>query len=215
MTRTNLLSIACTYALVMSSCNVERPGNPSATPSASASDVATTTPAPASQTSPTAPVAATTPDATPDAMADARFDGYGDMRFGMTAAEAAKAWAGELTRLGTEGESCYYLTPKWVKNAGEFAFMVEDDRFVRYSTQSAKLTAPGGGKVGMSTPQIEALYAGRIERMPHKYTDGQDLRIKDSADATRAVLFETDAKGMVTNWRAGVAPQVDYVEGCA
>ena len=137
------------------------------------------------------------------------------MRFGMTAAEATTAWAGELTRSGSDGEPCYYLTPKWVRNSAEFAFMVEDDRFVRYSTGSANFTAPGGGKVGMTTAQIDALYAGRIERMPHKYTDGQYLRIKDSDDAKRAVLFETNAAGVVTEWRAGVAPQVDYVEGCS
>jgi len=137
------------------------------------------------------------------------------MRFGMAAAEATTAWTGELTRYGADGEACYHLSPKWAQNSAEFAFMVEDDRFVRYSTESAKFTAPGGGKVGMTTAQIEAMYPGRIERMPHKYTDGQYLRIKDSDDAKRAVLFETDAKGMVTEWRAGVAPQVDYVEGCS
>jgi hypothetical protein len=28
-------------------------------------------------------------------------------------------------------------------------------------------------------------------------------------------VFETDAGGTVTEWRAGVPPQVDYVEGCS
>jgi len=31
---------------------------------------------------------------------------------------------------------------------------------------------------------------------------------------TGALVFETDAQGRVTRWRAGVPPQVDYVEGC-
>ena len=29
-----------------------------------------------------------------------------------------------------------------------------------------------------------------------------------------ALVFETDTQGRVTHWRAGVPPQVDYVEGC-
>ncbi|HWI23748.1 MAG TPA: lectin, partial [Lysobacter sp.] len=29
------------------------------------------------------------------------------------------------------------------------------------------------------------------------------------------LVFETDAAGKVTAWRAGVPPQVDYVEGCS
>ena len=211
MNRITLLSTACTCVLALSACNIERPAASAPTPAAQPPAAATTpTPVNAPQTPAPAPAATFA-----DSMTDARFDGYGDMRFGMTAAEATKAWGGELTSLGTDGELCYYLTPKWVKRAAEFAFMVEDDRFVRYSTDSAKMIAPGGGKVGMTTAQIEALYPGRIERLPHKYTDGQYLRIKDTADAKRAVLFETDAKGTVTNWRAGVAPQVDYVEGCA
>ena len=75
----------------------------------------------------------------------------------------------------------------------------------------------GGGKVGMSKAQIAALYAG-IEEEPHKYTDGQYLRIKDAAGGNGVLLFETDGKGdaaKVSEWRIGVPPQVDYAEGCS
>jgi hypothetical protein len=34
-----------------------------------------------------------------------------------------------------------------------------------------------------------------------------------SSDAT--LVFEIDADGRVTAWRAGLPPQVDYVEGCS
>lgn len=34
-------------------------------------------------------------------------------------------------------------------------------------------------------------------------------------DGSEAVLpFETDAQGRVEEWRIGLPPQVDYVEGC-
>ena len=34
-------------------------------------------------------------------------------------------------------------------------------------------------------------------------------------DCRIRVIFETDAEGTVTEWRVGLPPQVDYVEGCA
>jgi hypothetical protein len=59
------------------------------------------------------------------------------------------------------------------------------------------------------------MYAGRIEEQPHKYVEGgKNLRIK-SDDGASALVFEVDANGKVTAWRAGVSPQIDYVEGCS
>src|SRR5688500_5791963 len=145
----------------------------------------------------------------------ARFDGYGDMRFGMTAAQARQAWGGELTGIAAEGETCYHLSPKWVEVPAELAFMIEHDKFVRYSSEDAKLVAPGGGKIGMGQAQIEALYPGRVEVQPHKYSDGKYLRIKDAGGGNAVLIFETNASGVVDEFRVGVPPQVDYVEGCS
>lgn len=156
----------------------------------------------------------------PDGNRDlARFDGYGDVRFGTTAEAMEQAWGGELSTLGKEGnESCYFMTPTWVKTPSEFNFMIGDGKFVRFGTESDKFVAPGGGKVGMTRAEIGRLYAGRIEEQPHKYTDGLYLRIKDPAAGKGVLIFETDARGdtaKVTEWRVGVPPQVDYVEGCS
>lgn len=149
----------------------------------------------------------------------ARFDGYGDIRFGTAAAGMGKAWGGELTTVGKEyNESCYFMTPVWVKTPSEFNFMIGDGKFVRFGTESAKFVAPGGGKVGMDKAAIGTLYAGKVEEQPHKYTDGQYLRIKDPAGGKGVLIFETDAKGddaKVTEWRVGVPPEVDYIEGCS
>jgi hypothetical protein len=149
----------------------------------------------------------------------ARFDGYGDIRFGTPAEKMAEAWGGELVTLGKDANpSCYFMTPKWVKVPAEFAFMIGDGEFARFGTESEKFVAPGGGKVGMSKSEIAKFYAGRIEERPHKYTDGQYLRVRDTAGGAGVLLFETDGKGdaaKVTEWRVGVPPEVDYVEGCA
>jgi hypothetical protein len=56
--------------------------------------------------------------------------------------------------------------------------------------------------------------AAKVE--PHKYTDGPYL-VQPPAAATGSayrIVFETDGR-RVTRYRAGMRPQVEYVEGCA
>lgn len=154
----------------------------------------------------------------PPAAADtlARFDGYGDMRFGMSAEQAKQAWGGELKGKPSADGGCYYLQPIWASNPREFGFMIEDGKFVRVDVGNDKETAPGGGKRGMSGDEIRALYAGRVEQQNHKYVPGAHyLRVNDAGGGTGALVFETDAAGKVTAWHIGVPPQVDYVEGCS
>jgi hypothetical protein len=143
----------------------------------------------------------------------ARYDGYGDMRFGMDEAAFRTAWAGELG--GQSGDACFYLWPKWVRAPSDFAFMFEHGKFVRYDVGTAKETAPGGGKVGMTGQQIRDLYAGHVQTQPHKYVVGGKVLRVTRAGGDGVLVFELDAAGKVTAWRAGVPPQVDYVEGCS
>ena len=203
--------------LALTACNADHTPAPA--------DDAATTPAPAAPADaapadsvplPAEPSPAAPPTPAPAPADDlARFDGYGDMRFGMTAAQARQAWGGELKGIAAEGEACYHLSPKWVKAPAELAFMIEGDKFVRYSSEDAKLVAPGGGRIGMTADEIKALYPGRVEEQPHKYTDGKYLRIKDAGGGTAVLIFETNAKAVVEEFRVGVPPQVDYVEGCS
>ncbi len=198
--------------LALSACGDRTPATDDAATRPVADQPATDVP-PATAPTPPAPnpMQPTTPAAD---SGDSRFDGYGDMRFGMSDEEAKTAWSGELNGAPGAGETCYHLSPKWANVPADFAFMIEDDKFVRYSTESSKHTAPGGGKVGMGADEIKALYPGRVEEQPHKYSDGKYLRIKEPA-GSNALVFETDAGGKVTDWRVGVPPQVDYVEGCS
>lgn len=209
------LSALSLLLLALAACDADRapaPADDVATPP----DVSAGT-APADRVPPPVEPAPASPAPAEPAPADglARFDGYGDMRFGMTAAQTRQAWGGELKGIAAEGEACYHLSPKWVKVPAELAFMIEGDKFVRYSSEDAKLVAPGGGRIGMSQAQIETLYPGRIEVQPHKYSDGKYLRIKDTGGGNAVLIFETDAKGVVDEFRVGVPPQVDYVEGCS
>lgn len=144
----------------------------------------------------------------------ARVDGYGHMRFGMDESAFRQAWQGDLTGAVDPGGGCSYLRPVWVKQPRQFGFMFEQGRFVRYDVGTAKEVAPGGGRVGMDVAQIRALYGDAVQVMPHKYTAGaSNLRVVP--ERGKAVLvFETAADGKVVRWRAGLPPQIDYVEGC-
>ena len=134
------------------------------------------------------------------------------MRFGMDEAAARATWVGGLN--GEASDGCHYLNPNGAKPPAYLAFMFDGGKFVRYDVGNDDIEAPGGGRRGMDTADIEALYAGRVRATPHKYTDGQYLRIEDEA-GDGVLVFETDASGVVTEWHAGVPPQVDYVEGCS
>lgn len=147
----------------------------------------------------------------------ARWDGYGDVRLGMSPEQVREHWGGQLEGQPEESDGvggCHYLRPAWAVDDRSFGFMIEGGKLVRYDSLNPKELAPGGGRVGMSAEEIGRLYAGRVETRPHKYEDGASyLRVSEPGQAG-VLVFETDAQGVVTRWRVGLAPAVDYVEGC-
>lgn len=175
----------------------------------SASTTVTGVPA-AAATPATSSTAATT--ATAGALAHA--DGYGHMRFGMDESAFRHAWQGDLTGAVDAAGGCSYLRPTWVKQPRAFGFMFERGRFVRYDVGTAREVAPGGGRVGMNVAQIRARYGDAVQVMPHKYTAGASYLRIVPPQGQGVLVFETDAEGKVVRWRVGLAPQIDYVEGC-
>jgi hypothetical protein len=76
-------------------------------------------------------------------------------------------------------------------------------------------TAEGAG-VGDTEASILERYAGRVRTTPHKYTGprGHYLVVSAPPDTRHLIIFETDGRTVV-NYRAGVRPAVELVEGCA
>jgi len=187
--------------------------DPAAAPATEPQTTATATPM-AEAPAPTPAADDTAAPAGP--VSQASFLGYGDMKLGSTVEEARAAWGGELNGAPMEGTTCHYLWPKWITRPADFAFMMEDGRFVRYDVGTDKETAPGGGKVGMSVEELQKLYGGALKGVPHKYTQGGQYLSMDAGDvAPTRLVFEVDAAGKVTSWRVGLSPQVEYVEGCS
>ncbi|MDR6674095.1 lectin [Xanthomonas sp. 1678] len=214
------LPAAALLLLALSACDTSPPASPpSASAPAAANDDALPPPPldqPDTDVPPAqAPAAAIPPEMAPAERQLARANGYGDLRLGMSAAQARTAWGGELDGQPGEPGGCYVLRPRWAKGGNDFGLMFEADKLVRYDVRTPKETAPGGGKVGMDLAQLRALYAGRLEEQPHKYIEGgKILRISSAAGESGVLVFEIDAAGKASAWRVGLPPQVDYVEGC-
>ena len=202
--------LVMTSALLVTACKQPEapvePVPPPLPPAASSPLDATPAPAPA----------ATDTAAPAGPVSQASFLGYGDMKLGSTVEEARTAWGGELNGAPMEGTTCHYLWPKWISRPSEFAFMMEEGKFVRYDVGTDKETAPGGGKVGMSADELKKLYGDALKSAPHKYRQGAQYLSLEAGDvAPTRLVFEADAAGKVTSWRVGLSPQVDYVEGCS
>jgi hypothetical protein len=145
------------------------------------------------------------------------FEGFGPAAFGADQEQVRIAWGRDLEAAPPGAATCYYLMPQPPPAGGyRIAFMIEDGRFARIDVRAVDIVAPGGGNLGMNAEEIEALYPGRVEERPHKYVEGAKyLRIPDAAGGKGVLLFATDADGHVSEWRIGLPPQVDYVEGCS
>ena len=127
-----------------------------------------------------------------------------------------QAWGGALeAEPAGAPDACHYLfmRPRPALGYGT-AFMVEGGRFVRLDVDDPAALAPGGGRIGMTAAQIEALYPGQLEARPHKYVDGARYLRVTRPGSEAVLVFETDEAGRVQEWRIGLPPQVDYVEGC-
>jgi hypothetical protein len=138
--------------------------------------------------------------------------GIGPLRAGMTLAEASQALGGALVvpaQADTAG--CRYV--QWRGGPRGVRLMVEGGRVVRVDVDSAGVRTVVGAGVGDTEEQLRRLYPAHMAVAPHKYEDGHYLTVTDPADSSFAIVFETTG-GKVARYRAGLRPQVEYVEGC-
>ena len=142
--------------------------------------------------------------------------GFGALHPGMTFAEANDSLKGALKAAkGANLAECDYV--QWEGGPKGVLVMVLENKIARLDvTDSSTLTTDAGAKVGDSEERIKSLYGARVSTTPHKYEDGNYLRVKsaNATDTSHFLVFET-VKGTVTRFRAGVVPGVDYVEGCS
>lgn len=180
-------------------------------------------PSPAA-TAPSAGAAATPAPMVPaTGQGPARLDGFAGAMLGAGITEVRSGFGAPLQGLGTDAagkplptddgnDGCYFLRPQ---DAEDPRLMIEGRKLVRYDVRSAAITAPGGGKVGMTLGELQVLYPERADVGPDKYDEkAQHLRVRPAQEGGAVIDFALGADGRVGAWRVGQTPQVDYVEGC-
>ncbi|GGD07864.1 hypothetical protein [Aquisalinus flavus] len=142
-------------------------------------------------------------------------EGYCGVLFGMSAGEARAAYPGGLVGGPDEDPygdpGCYYLNV--APENYEIGFMVVDGTVMRLDVRAPGVTTEAGAMVGMAAEDVLARYPD-AERLPNKYTDEDDIHVDLGNDA-KAIFEQEVGEGTISRYRIGLAPPVDYVEGCA
>jgi len=147
-----------------------------------------------------------------------RFEGFGPAKFGDGQEAVRMSWGAPLTSgKSAPGSSCYIVGQDPPPPDGRgISFMFENERFVRYDVDVARIVAPGNLVVGATADDVRRAHAGRVEEQPHKYVEGGRTLIVTPAEGGDArLVVETDSTGTISRWHIGVQPQVLYVEGCS
>ena len=141
-------------------------------------------------------------------------EGIGPVRVGTTLSELNSALGEQLKPAYDVNPECDYVDPAALPPG--IALMVVRDTIVRIDVDTAGIATPEGAAVGDTETKILELYRGRVEVQPHKYTGptGHYLVVTWPTDTLHLLIFETDGEKVV-NYRAGVRPAVEYIEGCA
>jgi len=144
--------------------------------------------------------------------------GLGPVRIGMTVAEATKA-AGRAIVAPTAAAvsvspGCAFATVDGMPGVG---LMLNDGVIGRIDINAGAISTSSGAHIGSTEQEIKDLFPGIITVTDHAYVDGGHyLTLTPTADSLKdfRVVFETDGQ-VVTSYRAGKTPQVEWVEGCA
>jgi hypothetical protein len=150
--------------------------------------------------------------------------GIGPVQLGMGVQEAERALQTRLRPMSPEESDACWQTQRADGQQPHIWYMVEEGRITRMDigdtvgvsdanpTITVK-TAEGIG-IGAKESDVLAAYGPATKVMPHKYDEKGHYLVVDSPDAKSALVFET-SDGIVTTFRTGFHPSVDYVEGCA
>lgn len=135
--------------------------------------------------------------------------GIGPVKVGMTPREALGLTM-DIAGAEVAGATCAYVKSGRVP-AG-VGVMASGGQVARIDVDSGTVATAEGAKIGDPEARIHQLYAGRVKEQPHKYTNGHYL-VVTPADTAYRLVFETDGR-VVTAYRAGREPEVEWVEKC-
>jgi hypothetical protein len=141
--------------------------------------------------------------------------GYGELRIGMTVANAAIALKSAIPSTAGLDTACAYI--HIAKAPPGLRIMIVGGTVARIEIDSSSIATGLGARVGDSESRVRELYGSRVTVEPHKYLPHGHYMVVapiPPTDAGFRLIFETDGS-RVTKYRAGRLPQVQWVEGCA
>ena len=91
----------------------------------------------------------------------------------------------------------------------------EGSGIISVNGAAAHCAQPGDLVIICAYAEFEEAEAARYKANLVYVDGGNSLAFVSSGVAPSRLVFETDAGGIVTEWRVGLSPQADYVEGCS
>jgi hypothetical protein len=145
-------------------------------------------------------------------------EGYGDMRVGMTLAEAREASGLPLnnTPLDEETPGACVENQYHTTDGDQLWLMFEGDKLVRISASSEAPHTRTDQNVGVGSTdaEVRTAYQNVIEQGAHYNPPPAHNLIVWTVPEQSGLLFEVNEAGVVTAVHAG-GPQIQYMEGCA
>ena len=137
---------------------------------------------------------------------------FGGVSIGMSAEHALAVMHDYAAEYYDETSDCYYLHPK-----GEVAgvhIMINDEIVARFDVADNGeriLTAAGVG-IGSTKQDVINSYS-QVNIKPHQYLGEAGEYLEVTLPSGTGFIFETEFD-VVTQYRLGQYPEVQYVEGC-
>jgi hypothetical protein len=141
--------------------------------------------------------------------------GLGPIQIGMDLNEVAEIGLTPVPMEGSGQGTCqYYRIQGYSEPIG---LMVVENRILRIDVWPGSLTETRSGiKIGSTEADLVRVYGNQLEAMPNSLTLGKTVifKPKDPGEDLFRLVFETDDRGQVVQYRAGQFPSVTWPEGC-
>ena len=109
-----------------------------------------------------------------------------------------------------DDQGCFYVHPKIHP---QIALMIEDGHLVRIDVDKPGISTEKGVSLGDSEAHAKRVYGTTLQVDPSKYTGDQGGHYLTLISGKYGLRFETE-HGKITEFYAGTASAIKYVEGC-
>ncbi|MEY3297428.1 MAG: hypothetical protein RLZZ597_688 [Cyanobacteriota bacterium] len=141
--------------------------------------------------------------------------GIGPIQIGMTLEELEDTGLTPIAIEGSGQGACQYYRIEG--NSEPIGLMAVDNRILRIDVWPGSITETlSGAKIGSTEADLVRLYRGQLEATANPITLGKTIVFtpRDPGEDLFRLVFETDDRGRVVQYRAGQFPSVTWPEGC-